>query len=61
MTDTPSSRQAGVTEPRNAVAVLGTGIMGSAMAAGWPMPGSARRCGTGRRRRLRRWLLRARW
>jgi 3-hydroxyisobutyrate dehydrogenase len=32
MTDTPSSRQAGATEPRNAVAVLGTGIMGSAMA-----------------------------
>ena len=32
MTDTPSSRQAGLTEPRNAVAVLGTGIMGSAMA-----------------------------
>jgi 3-hydroxyisobutyrate dehydrogenase len=32
MTDTPSSRQAGMTEPRNAVAVLGTGIMGSAMA-----------------------------
>jgi|HubBroStandDraft_6_1064221.scaffolds.fasta_scaffold179802_1 3-hydroxyisobutyrate dehydrogenase len=32
MTDAPSSRQAGVTEPRNAVAVLGTGIMGSAMA-----------------------------
>ena len=32
MTDAPSSRQAGATEPRNAVAVLGTGIMGSAMA-----------------------------
>ena len=32
MTDTPSSRQAGATEPRNAVTVLGTGIMGSAMA-----------------------------
>jgi 3-hydroxyisobutyrate dehydrogenase len=32
MTDTSSSRQAGVTEPRKAVAVLGTGIMGSAMA-----------------------------
>jgi 3-hydroxyisobutyrate dehydrogenase len=32
MTDTPSSRQAGVSEPRNAVAVLGTGFMGSAMA-----------------------------
>jgi 3-hydroxyisobutyrate dehydrogenase len=32
MTDAPCSRQAGATEPRNAVAVLGTGIMGSAMA-----------------------------
>jgi 3-hydroxyisobutyrate dehydrogenase len=32
MTDTTSSRQAGVTEPPKAVAVLGTGIMGSAMA-----------------------------
>ena len=32
MTDAPSSRQDGMTEPRNAVAVLGTGIMGSAMA-----------------------------
>jgi len=32
MADTPSSRQARATEPRNAVAVLGTGIMGSAMA-----------------------------
>jgi 3-hydroxyisobutyrate dehydrogenase len=32
MTDSPSSRQAGVTDSRNAVAVLGTGIMGSAMA-----------------------------
>jgi 3-hydroxyisobutyrate dehydrogenase len=32
MTDTPSSGQAGVSESRQAVAVLGTGIMGSAMA-----------------------------
>ena len=32
MADTPPSRQAGVTEPGTAVAVLGTGIMGSAMA-----------------------------
>ena len=32
MTDTSSSRQAGVTEPPKAVAVLGAGIMGSAMA-----------------------------
>jgi 3-hydroxyisobutyrate dehydrogenase len=32
MTDTPPSGPAGATEPRNAVAVLGTGIMGSAMA-----------------------------